>query len=95
MKEKVALIPAYEPTDLMIPLIEAVSHAQFIPVVVDDGSGSEYEEIFNNLSSKAVLLVYTVNRGKGCAAKRCPSAESVWKCGYSLYLPACHWRKGI
>ena len=69
MREKIALIPAYEPDNLLIPLVETVNHAQFLPVVVDDGSGPEYEKIFKSLSKDNVLISYPENRGKGFALK--------------------------
>lgn len=39
IQEKIALIPAYEATDLLNDLVEAVEKAQFLPIVIDDGSG--------------------------------------------------------
>ena len=49
MKEKnIILIPAYEPEDKLINLVEGLSKEKFEIVIVDDGSGPEYKNIFND-----------------------------------------------
>jgi len=68
---KVALIvPAYKPTSDMIPMLEKFSReTDFMPVVVDDGSGSEFLEIFEKIPEGTTLLRHEVNKGKGAALK--------------------------
>ena len=68
---KVALIvPAYKPTADMIPMLEKfVSETDFIPVVVDDGSGNDFEHIFAKVPNGTTLLRHEVNMGKGAALK--------------------------
>ena len=68
---KVALIvPAYKPTKDMLPMLERfVKETDFVPVVVDDGSGSAYNDIFEKTAAYAHVLRYETNRGKGGALK--------------------------
>lgn len=67
--QKIALIPAYCPEDRMIPLLKALYELDFSIVVVDDGSGAEYDGIFDKASSYADVKRYQPNRGKGEALK--------------------------
>jgi len=68
---KIALIvPAYRPTEDMIPMLERFAQdADFLPVVVNDGSGGEYDPIFARIPEGCVFLQHEVNRGKGAAMK--------------------------
>lgn len=68
---KIALIvPAYHPTQDMIPMLERfLEDPEFVPVVVNDGSGSEYDPIFAQVPKGCILLNHEVNRGKGAALK--------------------------
>ena len=68
---KIALIvPAYHPTEDMIPMLERfAADPDFIPVVVNDGSGADYDAIFARVPKGCVLLNHEVNRGKGAALK--------------------------
>ena len=64
------IVPAYRPTEDMIPMLQKfVALPDFVPVVVNDGSGGEYEAIFNQIPKGCVLLIHPVNRGKGAALK--------------------------
>ena len=73
----IALIPAYEPDRKMLGVIADLGKSGFDIVVVDDGSGTEYSELFEQAaehlpgkSGKAVtLLIHDVNKGKGAALK--------------------------
>ena len=64
-----ALIPAYEPDQKIIKLTEELAEKGFDIVVVDDGSGPEYAELFEAVSQKATVLTHGYNRGKGAALK--------------------------
>lgn len=66
---KIALIPAYEPSDSLIPLLVSLKENGFSIVVVDDGSGERYKEIFVNAGLYATVLTYPVNHGKGYALR--------------------------
>lgn len=64
-----AVIPAYEPDDKMLPLLQAVSEAGMQAYVVDDGSGSSYDAVFEEAKKFATVLRYDTNHGKGYALK--------------------------
>lgn len=68
---KVALIvPAYKPTADMIPMLEQFSReTDFVPVVVDDGSGEAFSGVFDKVPEGTTLLRHEVNKGKGAALK--------------------------
>lgn len=65
----IALIPAYEPERGLIGLTDELRKRGFDTVVVDDGSGPEYRDIFEELSQKSIVLTHKQNRGKGAALK--------------------------
>lgn len=67
--QKIALIPAYCPEDRMIGLIKELHDRGFAVVIVDDGSGTEYDAVFEAATSYADVRRYTPNRGKGEALK--------------------------
>ncbi len=64
------LIPAYKPEDKLLKLVSEFEGIKDIEiVVVNDGSGSEFESIFSQLPPYVTLLNHTVNCGKGRALK--------------------------
>ena len=63
------LIPAYEPDAQLITLAKQLKEAGFAIVVVDDGSGDAYGNIFAATSEFAHILTHKKNRGKGAALK--------------------------
>lgn len=65
----IALIPAYEPDIKIMGLAEELSERGFDLVVVDDGSGKDYADLFEKLSQRATVLTHKENRGKGAALK--------------------------
>ena len=65
----IALIPAYEPEQKLIGLTADLREKGFDIVVVDDGSGPEYRDIFGELEMQATVLTHPQNRGKGAALK--------------------------
>jgi len=70
MNDKIiVLIPAYEPTLDMINLLEELNEKNLKSVVVDDGSGKEYSDIFKKAKKYSTVLVHADNRGKGAALK--------------------------
>lgn len=66
--DTVVLIPAYCPDEKLIKLLDELS-GDYELCVVNDGSGSGYDEIFRIAESKCILLGYGENRGKGYALK--------------------------
>ena len=65
----IALIPAYEPEQKLIGLAADLKAKGFDIVVVDDGSGPAYRDIFDGLRKQAIVLTHEQNRGKGAALK--------------------------
>ena len=84
----IALIPAYEPDGKLLGLIDELSVKGFDIVVVDDGSGKDYEEIFEKAEDKAIVLTHAANRGKGILAvvpkKNAPAKAFFTACGFSV-----------
>lgn len=67
--EIVALIPAYNPDEKMVTMIdELVSEFDNI-VIVNDGCDETFAPIFDAVKDKATILVHEVNKGKGRALK--------------------------
>ena len=65
----VVLIPAYQPRDILIESANALRGAGFVIVVVDDGSGADYQPLFVALDESVHLVRHEHNRGKGAALK--------------------------
>lgn len=63
------LIPAYKPDIKMINLTETLLKEGYEILVVNDGSGKEFDEIFSKLDKRITLLNHEVNKGKGRAMK--------------------------
>ena len=63
------LIPSYKPDHLLIELLVKLKKEGFDIVVVNDGSGEEYDHIFKQAEEYAVVLTHVVNRGKGAALR--------------------------
>lgn len=64
-----ALIPAYQPNELLLEVVEAVKKVGFSRiVVVNDGSRPECNAIFEQLDG-VTLLTHETNQGKGAALK--------------------------
>lgn len=65
------IIPAYEPDSSLINLCKKISQeiTQKI-IVIDDGSGEDYREIFQSLNKEDIIVLkHAVNMGKGRALK--------------------------
>jgi putative flippase GtrA len=71
MTEAIIVIPAYEPTEKFLRVFQALKDVTGRHVlVVDDGSGPNYQPIFKALAtSGAEVIGYGENRGKGYALK--------------------------
>ncbi len=74
------IIPSYEPDERLIDILKDIKNETDVPVVlVNDGSGSEYDEIFKEAEALikehgGFYLVHEVNKGKGRALKTAFSA---------------------
>ena len=66
----VVIIPAYQPDERLLQLIDTIRRDTPYPlVVVNDGSGPGCEDIFDRLPPAVTLLAHEINRGKGRAIK--------------------------
>lgn len=68
-KIRIALIPAYEPESLLINLLDKIREAGLTAIIVDDGSGLAFANIFKQTADLAVVLRHPRNCGKGRAIK--------------------------
>ena len=67
---KFLVIPAYEPDEKLIKLLKEVSVLNlFQIIVVNDGSGEKFNNIFNEAKEYAIVLSHGINKGKGAALK--------------------------
>lgn len=69
MKNRVALVPSYEPDLVLLDVVKELFDNDFDVVVVNDGSGPQYNEVFDQLPKEVHYLQYDVNHGKGYALK--------------------------
>jgi putative flippase GtrA len=64
------LIPAFQPEQSLISLVDGLLENQLLNIlVIDDGSGECYQKVFANLPRNVVLLTHEKNQGKGAAIK--------------------------
>lgn len=66
---KVVLIPAYEPEDVLVEIVNQLKNDGFEIVVVDDGSGEKYATVFGAIKDNAHIVTLEHNSGKGAALK--------------------------
>ena len=67
--ETVILIPSYEPDKYLINTVNELLNEGFSILVVNDGSGDEFDEIFNIVKDKVSYIKLPKNKGKGGALK--------------------------
>jgi glycosyltransferase involved in cell wall biosynthesis len=82
----VIVIPAYQPDEKLYHLVKSLKETMDYPIiVVNDGSDSDREALFDSLRPHTTLLDHEANRGKGAALKtafayiyeRFPKSEGV------------------
>lgn len=66
--DTVVLIPAYKP-DMRLCTLAGELKTKYSVLIVDDGSGKDFDEVFEACKAHATVLRYEVNRGKGGAMK--------------------------
>ena len=71
MGDIIIIIPSYKPEkEIMMKFIKEVKQQFKNVVVVNDGSGKEYDEFFTEIEKQdVVLLKHSINLGKGRAIK--------------------------
>ena len=69
MKDAVILIPSYEPDELLVNVVNELYEEDFPILVVNDGSGKEFDHIFEQIKDKIEYLSFDKNKGKGAALK--------------------------
>lgn len=65
----VVIIPAYKPDETLVAITDKLWEYGCRIIVVDDGSGEEYQQIFDRINDICIVLRHTQNRGKGAAIK--------------------------
>lgn len=70
IRQKTALIPAYMPDKVLIEIVKNLYDRGFTIIVVDDGSKSDYDDVFNVVNEYAKVIRYGINKGKGYALKK-------------------------
>lgn len=67
----IVLIPAYEPDERMLELVDALGEGGYRMLVVDDGSGAAYSGLFDDASARGVEVLHQpANTGKAEALRR-------------------------
>ena len=65
----IVVIPAYKPDETLIKITDQLWAYGCQIIVVDDGSGEEYQGIFDEVREICIVLVHPKNHGKGAAIK--------------------------
>ena len=68
-KDFVILVPSYQPDEQLIKVVDSLLNEEFPVLVVNDGSGKEYDHIFNKVKDKVQYIELEHNSGKGVALK--------------------------
>lgn len=63
------MIPAYEPDEKLLELVIKLKESAFEIVIVDDGSGQEFQEVFEHCKQYTRVISYPDNKEKGAALK--------------------------
>lgn len=69
MMRKIALVPAYNPDRKMLNVVRDLKDNGYTVVLVNDGSDSEFADLFAAAGRADVILRHEKNRGKGMALK--------------------------
>lgn len=76
------IIPAYKPDQTLAVIVDQLWACGYRIIVVDDGSGGEYEPVFAKVRDTCIVLRHPENRGKGAAIKTALRyiKNEVWDC---------------
>jgi len=65
----VALIPSYKPDEHLVQLVEELHRESILCLVVDDGSGEQFDDVYGRIETMAKVVRSPKNQGKGAALK--------------------------
>lgn len=65
----VVIIPSYKPDQTLVAITNRLWAYGCQTIVIDDGSGEEYREIFDKIQDICIVISHSENRGKGAAIK--------------------------
>lgn len=79
----VVIIPAYKPDKTLVAITDQLWAYGCQMVIVDDGSGKEYQQIFDQVRDICIVLRHSENCGKGAAIKTALRyiKEEIWDSG--------------
>lgn len=77
----VVIIPAYKPDQTLVAITDKLWEYGCQIIVVDDGSGEEFRQIFDRVKDICIVLRHTQNLGKGAAIKTALSyiKQEIWE----------------
>lgn len=78
----IVIIPAWQPDEKLISLVDALTERGLQSIVVDDGSGEQYQHIFRRIKETSLVFTHVKNRGKGAAIKTALTfvKKELWDC---------------
>lgn len=65
----IVIIPSYKPDETLVDIVNRLWEAGNRTIVVDDGSGEEYQPVFEKIEDICTVLHCGKNKGKGAAIK--------------------------
>lgn len=65
----IVILPAYQPDETLVAIVNRLWETGSRNIVVDDGSGAKYRHIFDRIGDICTILHHSENRGKGAAVK--------------------------
>lgn len=65
----IVILPAYQPDETLVTIVNRLWETGSRNIVVDDGSGMEYRHIFDSIGDISTVLRHSENKGKGAAIK--------------------------
>ena len=63
----IAVIPAYNPPEAILTVIEQLTSLCFEIIVVNDGSDADYKDMFRECQKTSKVISHIQNKGKGCS----------------------------
>lgn len=85
IRTQAVIVPVYQPTDKLLPLVRSLAECFAVVIVVNDGSDETYQPQFDEIGgcfSNCKVLRHYPNLGKGRALKTAFNACLVAGGGY-------------